>query len=529
MDESQVIGAVFSKTTPHEFMFVIDIEQTENRPVEVGEYVGFYLFNRPAIGVVSSIERVNEEIIDSLASSPASIRRMRELAMEPGAEKLVATVKIHGFVEENGRVTKPRFPPLPGSSVFRDPNDELRTAMGTGEITIGTLLANPQVNVTLKIQALLSRHFSVLAVTGAGKSYTVSVILDQIMKTFPKSSIVIIDPHGDYFFFRDLFGERVQIFTPDGHNNTTRLKFKISNFSTSELEKFANIPSNATNQLNRFEEIVRTLRESADDWDFDDVRRLLLDYANNIDNPSKERDVAWSTFRRMRTGRIPEESFLDKTVETDLYNENAPCLVKPGQMTIIGTGLLPKRGKETLVRQVLTRIFEGAVAWRLGLENRPKIVNPVLVVVEEAHQFAPPDDTACKEIISQIAAEGRKFGVGLGIISQRPGKIDENVLSQCNTQITLKITNPKDQRAIENASETMSADFMKDLPGLNTGEAIITGSAIGLPSMVRINKIDATPSGDDIDVVGLWKELPSSDELQTIESVEADDDLGDLL
>ena len=524
MDESRVIGAVLSKTTPSEFQFIIDIEQTENRPVEIGEYVGFSLFGSPAIGVVTDIERVNEEIIDSLANSPASINRMRELAMEPGAEKLVATVKVQGYVEENGRVIRPRYPPLPGTAVYRDPNEELIAAMGQGQIEVGNLLANPDVPVTLNVQNLLSRHFSVLAVTGAGKSYTVAVILNEIMRNFPNASIVVIDPHADYFFFRNLFPRRVQIFTPNGNDNTTRIRFKIRNFTLNQLAEFANITSKMTNLLDKFEEAYRTLIQQGDDFDFNDIRRYLESIRGNQELSSKDRSFAANVLRRMRF--IPEEVFLDGTVETDLYNPSAPSLVDRGQMTIIGTGLLPKRGKEALVNQVLRRIFDGAVALRQGLDE-PRVPGPVLVVVEEAHQFAPPQNTDCKEIISQIAAEGRKFGVGLGIISQRPGKIDENVLSQCNTQITLKITNPKDQNAIANASETMSADFMKDLPGLNVGEAIITGSAIGLPSMVRIRRIDVQRGGDDVDIIREWTER--EEENYMVASVEDESDLEDLV
>ncbi len=528
MYENNVIGAVFSRTTPDEIYFVVDLEKTENRPVERGEYVGFSLFGRPAIGIVTAIERINEEIIESLASSPAAVARMRELAMEPGAEKLVAAVRVQGYVEESGRVVRPRFPALPGTLVYRDPNEELQRALGTGQITIGKLLANPDVDVKLNVPALISRHFSVLAVTGAGKSYTVSVILDQIMRNFPNASIVVIDPHEDYFFFKRNpdYGSRVELFTPAGRNGTRRLRFKVRNFSINELSEIAGIPSNATHQLAMFEQVYRELESQpgTPDWDFNDVRNRLAQIA--ADQSLNARDVAnaFSIYRRLRN--IPEEIFLDKTVETELYNEVTPCLAKPGQMTVIGTGLLPRRAKEALVSQVLKRIFNGAVAWRQGLDE-PKLAGPVLVVIEEAHQFAPPDRTYCKDIITQIAGEGRKFGVGLGIISQRPGKLDENVLSQCNTQIILKITNPKDQNAIINASEHMSGELMNDLPGLNTGEAIITGSAIGLPSMVRVNPIGMPPGGDDVDILGMWASQETIEE--EILEVEPANDLEDIL
>jgi DNA helicase HerA-like ATPase len=128
---------------------------------------------------------------------------------------------------------------------------------------------------------------------------------------------------------------------------------------------------------------------------------------------------------------------------------------------------------------------------------------PVFVFIEEAHKFVPNrESTLSKDIIKRIAAEGRKFGVFLTLITQRPNKIDQDVLSQCNSQIIMRITNPEDQKAVKASSERMSESLLRDLPGLNVGEAVVVGEVTKAPVMVKIRRRETKEGGADIDVVG---------------------------
>ena len=127
---------------------------------------------------------------------------------------------------------------------------------------------------------------------------------------------------------------------------------------------------------------------------------------------------------------------------------------------------------------------------------------PVFVFIEEAHKFVPADGTTLSRgVINTIAAEGRKFGVFLILITQRPRKIDSDTLSQCNSQIILRVRNPEDQRAILNASERLGEDLLMDLPGLNRGEAIIVGELTRVPVMVKVRRRKTLEGGADIDLV----------------------------
>jgi DNA helicase HerA-like ATPase len=131
---------------------------------------------------------------------------------------------------------------------------------------------------------------------------------------------------------------------------------------------------------------------------------------------------------------------------------------------------------------------------------------PVFVFVEEAHKFIPYQGTTrSARIIKKIAAEGRKFGVFLVVITQRPSKIHPDALSQCNSQIVMRITNPDDQQAVAKSSERLGEALLNDLPGLNTGEAVLVGEMTRAPVMVMVKKRRTREGGSDIDIVGKMK------------------------
>ena len=130
-------------------------------------------------------------------------------------------------------------------------------------------------------------------------------------------------------------------------------------------------------------------------------------------------------------------------------------------------------------------------------------------MVEEGHNFAPArQNVSSKRIISQIASEGRKFGIGLGIISQRPSRLDPDVVSQCNTFIILRIKNPEDQNFIKKVSEYLSKQDLDELTGLSIGEALIFGKAIFTPMLTKIGPRHLVHGGKTPDVISIWRQHP---------------------
>jgi DNA helicase HerA-like ATPase len=164
-------------------------------------------------------------------------------------------------------------------------------------------------------------------------------------------------------------------------------------------------------------------------------------------------------------------------------------------MSIIDLAGLQRRVSAYIVSKTLEDIWSRAVTGDLDF--------PIFVVLEEAHNFAPGGDRAASSaIIERIAAEGRKFGIFLTVITQRPNKINSNVLSQCNSQIIMRLTNPDDMSAVRRSSEGLSEELFQDLPGLNRGEAIIVGELTKVPTMVKVTGRQSGEGGSDIDIVG---------------------------
>jgi len=166
-----------------------------------------------------------------------------------------------------------------------------------------------------------------------------------------------------------------------------------------------------------------------------------------------------------------------------------------------------------IAARVLREILALKLMQRSGGDGVMKY--PVFVFVEEAHRFIPDDEeTLAKGILKRIAAEGRKFGIFLTLITQRPCKIDADALSQCNSQIIMRITNPEDQNAVRRSSERMSESLLNDLPGLNVGEAVVVGEVTRAPVMVRIRQRQTREGGADIDTVRLLREASAEAEAE---------------
>ncbi len=188
-------------------------------------------------------------------------------------------------------------------------------------------------------------------------------------------------------------------------------------------------------------------------------------------------------------------------------------LLKPACITVFDVSGVSKSVQDHLVANLLTRVFRARERYKKGMLSKEFFEYPVVVIVEEAHNFAPPKSkeyTWSYEAISRIAAEGRKFGVFLIVITQRPSKIDPDVLSQCQSQIILRITNPADQEAIRHASERVSKELLENLPGLNVGEAIVVGPLSPTPVMIRLRDRVLEYGGADIDVCAEWRRALSA-------------------
>ncbi len=177
-------------------------------------------------------------------------------------------------------------------------------------------------------------------------------------------------------------------------------------------------------------------------------------------------------------------------------------VIVPGKANVLKLGSVDEEVADVVVYHYLDWLLRERKRYFSGESGYPV---PVLVVIEEAHVLIPRNrSTLTKQVAARIAREGRKFGVGLCLVSQRPKNIDEDALSQTNNKIILKLVEPSDQRYVQQASETLSEELLDLLPSLNTGEAIILGMMTPIPALVKIDKAQHKVTGSDIDVAGEW-------------------------
>ncbi|KKM21538.1 hypothetical protein LCGC14_1634460, partial [marine sediment metagenome] len=166
-------------------------------------------------------------------------------------------------------------------------------------------------------------------------------------------------------------------------------------------------------------------------------------------------------------------------------------------------------GEETIMKLRFNLGLYGSLCmWSMWYGNmEPPLTQPTefFVIIEEAHVFIPKDEeTHAKYWASKIAREGRKFGLGLGVVSQRPRSIDPNVLSQMGSLAIMKIVQEDDQRQISAAAESISKDLLEQLTSLNVGDAILVGQCVNLPSIVHIEEVKEKVLGSDQNPVGEW-------------------------
>ncbi|NHJ03419.1 MAG: ATP-binding protein [Candidatus Heimdallarchaeota archaeon] len=509
------VATIVGISTPTEIALVVDPKIARTEPLEIGEFVVIEypkeIIPQPVIAMISKIALSNENLIESLIKSPESIDRLLLLGRIEDGERLGATASILGYLEEKyDRIISPRFPPYPGANVFRAPTEILSRIFGKGHITIGHLRSHENVAVKLNIDELVSKHFAVLAITGAGKSYSVAIIVSRIINEL-QGSVVIVDPHEDYVPFaqnKNIKGN-VVVFSARKTTGRQSIAFKLRNFRHNELLNLLEIPESATIQRDLFSRAYWQLQQTNRDWDLDDLKNKIDEIIEDLRGEEKKKEAnrlensKFGLFSRIDLA--PARDVLDKSSELPIYNTSGPSLVKPNQISIITLTGLSTRTQQTIVDLLARKIFAAGRAKIRNEDNISKLPCAVLLVIEEAHNFIPASGRSSRAL-KQIGAEGRKFGVGLGLVSQRPGRLDSDVLSQCNTQIILRIVNPYDQQQILRSSESLSEDLLNDLPALNVGEAAIVGPSLPLPALVKIAEFDGKLGGKGVPITESWKQ-----------------------
>jgi len=503
MDE---VGQVIGTTTLRGFRFVI--REGAEKHVRRDEFVSVLesVTGYEVLGIVKEIMISNELLPDEFGRD----LRLSDIILTEG-EYPVPTVKILGHEGDDG-LEVPRYGIKPGTKVTLSSDEVLKRILSqepAKSAHMGSLATRENVPVYININELISRHCAILAMTGAGKSYTVGVLTEELMAK--GGSVVLFDLHGE---FKDMQFEEssVRVLSVEGED---KIKVEVGELSFGDFVNL--IPDISSSQRDLLDEVLSLAYRFYERYDLTvilEILGILYDMKKGSDaDPGVftpdilkpiTKQVGLSTIgallRRLKRLKRMDLFALHGTPLTDIVVKN--------QLTVINLSEADERVSETIIAAICRGIFEGRKKHVRGEDNGVVLSTPTFIIVEEAHNFAPrsTDDRniISRSIIRKIAREGRKFGVGLCVVSQRPNKLDQDVLSQCNTQIIMKIMNPADQEYIRQSVETVTEDIVRDLPALSRGEAVIVGSAIRLPVPVRIRERKTAVGGQDVDFVGVW-------------------------
>ena len=232
----------------------------------------------------------------------------------------------------------------------------------------------------------------------------------------------------------------------------------------------------------------------------------------NIDRPldlmrSRLKDARFSFLFSPGGGFDPD---LEGNVEADLDKLVRDWAGHDRAVTIFDVSGLPADVLPTIVGTMLRVIYD-MLFWAQDLAAGGR-EQPLLVVIDEAHRFVPGGaDTPAHRTLSTIAKEGRKYGVGLMLVSQRPSEIDGAILSQCGSLVALRVTNAADRATVAESVPDDLGGLVDMLPSLRTGEGLFLGEVMPIPSRVRVRKAREKPVGDDPKLPAVWQRAERPD------------------
>jgi len=544
------VGTLVGESTSREFRIavakeaireqdIIAVDVTLQQPEGEGDPEELRLWAK-----VQSIERINplfpKESGHELAETQTN---PFDTVMSLSREMVTAVCQILGSEPRDGSgegaLDQVRYPPKPASQAYRPEADDIaRVVLGEMDpedprgLDIAHLANRDDIDIKIDGDAIVSRHLSILAMTGAGKSWMARRIIEELAdRDYP---IVIFDPHGDYtgladeeqysdmvekyyaefpLFeegagtaahiinslsrnelspkmqsqFDDIFDAARSFYTEDDIEREEREQWLAELLDDQRIEHFGIDPDMwlVGHMAKAGKEILELEDEEKENWTDE-----LLEYCNwngfrnySGNDKSTLNGIGWRTHQA--AGKLKDMKDTNQYIAGDA--EPMPTartkLVEKGKISIVTLGGYTDEFQATIYSIVADEIFQERV--------RENLQWPAFLLLEEAHKFAPgrTSDSVAKQRATttskRIAQEGRKFEIGLGLISQRPSRLDETTLSMCNSSIIMRMVNPTDQRYVKDTVESLREDEAEILPDLEQGEAIFAGQFVNFPVLAK--------------------------------------------
>lgn len=429
-------------------------------------------------------------------------------------DHLEATVLILGTTfedESRAEISPLTYPVKPSAPVLYPSADAVKKLL-TGDdakpapkLRVGTLIGRSDVEVALSAKHIVSRHLAILAMTGGGKTVAARRIIRELIDL--KYPLVIFDPHGDYlglFEKRSLFPQsNIKIFFP-----MLRVRENNVGIVNELIEKMGRKLSDAQQQFYGYLVSATDVSQGEDAASY---IQHMIDHATAVAAKKRKKDehisdeLADTRPMTMNAVKRSLEFVLSNLRQMENNNEklrhrdrlkgykfdempdpsdSPDNIVRPGQVSIFYLAGYDHLNQSAIVSIVLEALFNHR-------STLSEVIPPFQAIVEEAHNFIPShregtDETPSLPTIRKVITEGRKFGTGVVLISQRPSRLDETTLAQCNSFLVLRLVNPNDKRFVRSVMENLSEADADVLQTFGPGQGIVSGQAVRFPLLVKV-------------------------------------------
>jgi DNA helicase HerA-like ATPase len=473
-----------------------------NTQVELAPHIPGQPIARAEIGSLAKIMAQDASVVGIISG----------MAVVPGqrGEKTVLEVILVGEVLPGGFQRGVSHFPSIGDDVFLAGGADLAHVYSqqlTSTLNVGTLYQDPSVSARLMADDLFSKHFAIVGTTGCGKSSALTCILREALKERPHAHVLVLDMHGEY---HRAFGAQAEVIgAGDLH-----LPFWLLNFQ--ELRSVLTSPDDHHDaQVEILCDAIISAKKRYSNAAAGRVRAALDTSTATVDSPTPfrlsdlisyideqlgklERPYPTLAYRRLKS-RIeslasdPRYVFMfgNPNMEDTMVEIMARLFRIPNDgrpITVIELSTVPEEILDVVVL-LLSRLTFDLTVWSNG-------GLPVLLVCEEAHRYVPADDRKgffpTRQALSRIAKEGRKYGISLALLTQRPSELDTTILSQCSTILAMRLATESDQRVMRSNVHDSTFGILEYLPLLADREAIVLGRGAPMPMRIKFHELPAT-------------------------------------
>ena len=486
-EEVGTVVSTIEGPSPNKVDFVVNAEGKVHR----GQFVELDYSEGTMVCMINDLQKTNRyfERAESVKEFESNGRAMFEQFPVLEWEYLLAKTRPLGVLSKEGRIKRPSFPPGPGAKVRIASNESLKKILHFDEekgLHLGDLEFH-DLKVKLNLTKLLQKHLCILAMSGAGKSYFTSVLLEELLdrkKEDGRIAAVLFDTHGEYSSFAEPAADSKK---KDYSSKTILIpshSIKIGTPKLSTGDFAALLPGLSIPQKRDLNQAISKLR--------DEMKAGLGPYSIEALMREVQANEQGKKTAQSLSAWLYELAEMRLFEETDSFS--LQDIVKPGMLTIIDlSSEISDRRKQILASYFLRKLF---------FERKAKKLPPFVAIMEEAHQFAPEgaksEYAIAKRIIETIAREGRKFVASICLISQRPKRLSTTALAQCNTHMILRVTNPYDLKHLAESSEGIDSASERMITSLQVGEALIVGEAVRFPVFFKVRERKSAESRHEI-------------------------------